>query len=265
MSSASSLPAITRTTATSVAQSLSSLSSSVSASVSTFFTRPVPLWLALLTSLTSVLALHLTSRFSRRAPLAASTFSFPASLRLSRLHFRHGWLQFDQQRTGTVAAEEAAALLQQLVTQVATNPRLQQQYATELISAATAATANSTQPPSWLLVEATEAVHVVFEQLNAGTDDVFATFIEQLQGGQMTAAAATGAAVGAGQGKGEGKEEQKRRVVDEVAEGESGAVSTTAQVEDAVYSIDYRSLCLLYSAYVESQLALYFTRHFRLR
>ena len=273
--SSTSLPAITRSTATSVAASLSTLSASVNASVSTFFSRPVPLWLALLTSLTSVLALHLTSRFSRRAPLPASTFSFPASLRLSRLHFRHGWLQFDQQRTGTVAAEEAAALIQQLVTQVANNQRLQHQYALELLVAATAAntkrihSAAAEQPPSWLLAEATEAVHVVFDRLNAASEAVFATFVEQLQGGQMTAGTTAAAATteqGAGTGgKEEKKEEQKRQVLEGVMGGELSAVSTTAELEEPVYSMDYRSLCLLYSGYVESQLALYFTQHFRLR
>ena len=272
MSSTSSLPAITRSTATSVAQSISSLSTSVSSSVSTFFTRPVPLWLALLTSLTSVLALHLTNRFSRRAPLPASTFSFPASLRLSRLHFRHGWLQFDQQRTGTVAAEEASALIQQLITQVANNQRLQQQYALELLVAADtkqAHTAERQQPPSWLLVEATEAVRVVFERLNATSEEVFAIFVEQLQGGQMSAAPASAATVhqaASRGGKEERKEEQKRQLVaDDVVDGELSAVSAATELEDAVYSMDYRSVCLLYSGYVESQLALYFTSHFRLR
>ena len=47
------------------------------------------------------------------------------------------------------------------------------------------------QPPGWLLAEATEAVRVVFERLSGsgsgGYDDMFATFVEQLQGGQMTA------------------------------------------------------------------------------
>ena len=278
MSSATSLPAITRSTATSVAQSFSSLSSSVSSSVSTFFSRPIPLWLALLTSLTSVVALHLTTRFSRRAPLPASTFSFPASLRLSRLHFRHGWLQFDQQRTGTVAAEEAAALVQQLVSQVANNQRLQQQYALELLDAASAASsspahtaaADRQQPPGWLLAEATEAVRFVFDRLNAASEEVFATFVERLQGGQMTAAgtaagiASTDHATSRG-GKEEKKEEQKKHVADEVVERELGTISSVAELEDPVYTMDYRSLCLLYSGYVESQLALHFTRHFRLR
>ena len=274
MSSTSSLPAITRSTAASVTQSLSSLSSSVGASVSTFFHRPVPLWLALLTSLTSVLALHLTSRFSRRAPLPASMFCFPASLRLSRLHFRHGWLQFDQQRTGTLQAEEAAALVQQLLTQVATNQRLQQQYALELLVAATAAASHTQshtapaaerqQPPGWLLAEATEAVRVVFDKLNGGCDDVFATFVDQLQAGQITTAVTAASSQPASRGGKEEKiEAQKRQVVNEM-EGELNAVSTVTEVEDPVYSMDYRSLCLLYSGYVESQLAVYFTRHFRL-
>ena len=277
MSSTTSLPALTRSTATSVAASLSALSAQLNASVSTFLKQPVPLWAAVFTALTSVLALHLTTRFSRRAPLPASTFSFPASLRLSRLHFRHGWLQFDQQRTGAVAAEEAAALVQQLLTQVASNQRLQHQYALELLVAAAAA-ANSTQqthtaalaeqPPGWLLAEATEAVHVVFDRLTASSDALFATFIEQLQGGQWSDALTHNAAAAAEPtASREGKEEksavQRKPVADGAAGGELSAVSTA--VQEPVYSMEYRSLCLLYSGYVEAQLAVYFTQHFRLR
>ena len=82
-------------------------------------------------------------------------------------------------------------------------------------------------------------------------------------GDALAHAAAAAQPTASREGKEEKGEEQKRPVADAAAGGELSAVSTV--VEAPVYSMDYRSLCLLYSGYVESQLAVYFTQHFRLR
>ena len=257
----------------SLASSLASLSASLSQSLSTILSQPIPLWLCLLTSLTTALTLRLHSALSQPSRLPSSRCDFHSSCRLSYLHFRQCWLQYDVDRSGFLSTQEALALLDLLSRQARDSGRLQAQYVQEIVRRAEGAAAASAGLPAGVAAEAAEVVKAAFDKMQRDCPAVFHHFLQHLQAAGQTPVSSEQAE----RQQEAGREERKEKEADkeerkELDSATSVSVDSSLSISSPVFSlprprlsaIDYRSLCVLYGCYVESQLAAAFTAHFRM-
>ena len=245
------------TNPTNSASSLTSLSSALSSTLASALSKPIPLWVCVLTSLTSLLALRLSSLLSHRSRLRFAHCAFHHSIPLSHAHFRQAWLLYDVDRSGRLTTEECRALLEQLSHQASHSLRLQSQYVQDVVRPDP-----SVPLSAGVTGEATEVVRAMFERMHAHFPLVFAHFMQHMRTGQVDPALTP---------LKQPHEEIKESKEDRSDEAKSApdareltGLPPPAAASGKVLWCDYRSLCLLYGCYVEQQLTLRFVQHFRM-